>query len=77
LIQPELGHAAFVIDQHRHLVGHGALDVLNADVIAEDGARIAVGFFDWRAGEADVNINQEELRLLRKFVSSLAAAGVR
>jgi hypothetical protein len=42
-----------VIDRHRRLVGHGALDVVDADVIAEDHARIAVRLLDRCAGEAD------------------------
>ncbi len=35
-VQPQLGNAALVIDRHRRLVGHGALDVVDAVVIAED-----------------------------------------
>jgi len=31
----------------------GPLDVVDADVVAEDGARVRVGLFDWRPGEAD------------------------
>lgn len=35
------------------LVGDGALNVVDADVIAEDRPRVRVGLFDGRAGEAD------------------------
>lgn len=52
-VQPQLGDAALVIDCHRRLVGHGALDVVDADVIAEDRARIGVRLLDRCAGEAD------------------------
>src|SRR5450432_1438119 len=31
LVQSQLGDAALVIDRHRRLVGHGALDVVDAD----------------------------------------------
>jgi hypothetical protein len=53
LVQPKLGDAALVIDRHRRLVSHGALDVVDADVIAEDPARIGVRLLDRCASKAD------------------------
>jgi hypothetical protein len=35
-------NAALVVDRHRGLVGDGALDVVDADVIAEDRPRVRV-----------------------------------
>ncbi len=52
-VQTELGDAALVVDRHRGLVGHGALDVVDGDVVAEHRPRVGVGLFDRRAGEAD------------------------
>ena len=63
LVQPQLGDAALAIDRHRRLVGHGALDVIDADVIAEDRARI--GLLDRCAGEADERRVGSESRRLR------------
>jgi hypothetical protein len=51
-IQAQLGDAALVIDRHRGLVGDGALDVVDADVIAKDRPRVRVRLLDGRAGEA-------------------------
>jgi hypothetical protein len=65
LVQPKLGDAALVIDRHRRLVGHGALDVVDADVIAEDRARIGVRLPDRCAGEADERRVGSESRRLR------------
>ncbi len=50
-VQAELGNAALVIDRHRGLVGDGALDVVDADVIAEDRPRVRVRLLDGRAGD--------------------------
>ncbi len=47
----ELGNAALVIDRHRGLVGDGALDVVDGNVIAEDRPRVRVRLLDGRAGE--------------------------
>jgi hypothetical protein len=65
LVQPKLGDAALVIDRHRRLVGHGALDVVDADVIAKDRARIGVRLLDRCAGEADERRVGSESRRLR------------
>ena len=52
-VQRELRQAALVVDRHRGPVFHRALDVVDADVVAEDVARVAVGLLDGRAREAD------------------------
>ena len=51
--QLQLGQAALVVDRHRGAVLDRPLDVVDADVVAEDGARAGVGRLDGRAGEAD------------------------
>jgi hypothetical protein len=38
LVQTQLGHAALVIDRHRRLVGHGPLDVVDADDYPRESA---------------------------------------
>ena len=52
-IEGQLGDAAFVVDRHGGLVGHGALDVVDGDVVAEHRPGVGVGLLDRRAGEAD------------------------
>ena len=69
-VQAQLGDAALVVDRHRGLVGDGALDVVDADVIAEDRPRVRVGLLDGRAGEADE-------RRIRQRVAQVAGRGRR
>ncbi len=52
-VEGQLGDAALVVDRHRGLVGDGPLDVVDADVVAEDRPRVRVLVVDGRAGEAD------------------------
>ena len=52
-VEGELGEAALVVDGHCGPVLHRAPDVVDADVVAEDGAGVGVLQFDGRAGEAD------------------------
>jgi hypothetical protein len=52
-VQAELGDAALIVDRNSRFVGDRSLDVVDADVIAEDGARICIRLFDWCAGEAN------------------------
>ena len=49
----ELGEPALVVDRDGGPVDDRALDVVDADVVAEDGARARVGLLDRRPGEAD------------------------
>ena len=51
---PSVRHSAFVIRHFpiRGLVGDGALDVVDGNVIAEDGPRVRVRLLDGRAGQA-------------------------
>ena len=41
-VEGELGESVLVVDGHRGAVEHGPLDVVDADVVAEDGARVRV-----------------------------------
>ena len=49
----QLRQPALVVDRHGGAVYHGALDVIDADVIAEYGARVGIGLLDGRTREAD------------------------
>ena len=53
LDQLQLGQTALVEDGHGGLVLDGALDVVDADIVAEDGARVGVLMLDRCSGEAD------------------------
>ena len=53
LVQGELGQTALVVDRHGRPVLDSALYVVDADVVAEDGAGVGVGEFDGRPCEAD------------------------
>ena len=53
LVDPQLGQAALVVDGHGGPVGHGGLDVVDADVVAEHGPGVGVLQLDGGAGEAD------------------------
>jgi hypothetical protein len=57
-IQGELGDAAFVIDWLRRLIRHGALNIVDGNIIAEHRPRIGISFLDGCAGKA----NERRLR---------------
>ena len=62
-------HSKFVIRHFplRGRVGDGALDVVDADVIAEDRPRVRVRLLDGRAGEADEpRVPQRIVRVARR-----------
>ena len=52
-VQPQLGQPSLVVDRNGSPVLHGLLDVVDADVVAEDGAGVGVFLFDGCAGEPD------------------------
>src|SRR5690606_31442713 len=68
-VQAELGDTALVVDRHRGLVGDGALDVVDGDVVAEHRPRVRVRLLDGRAGEADV-------RGIRQGIAQVAGEAV-
>ena len=77
-VKLELGEAAFVVDRHRGAVLHGALDVVDADVVAEDRARVGVGELDRRAGEADERgVRQGVAHVPGEAVDEVVLAAVR
>ena len=53
LVEGQFGEAALVVDRHRRVVVDRAPDVVDADVVAEDGPGIGVLELDGCAGEAD------------------------
>ena len=77
-LQLQLGEAAFVVDGHGRLVLDGALDVVDADVIAEDRPRVGVGLLDRRAGEADEGgVRQRVAHVPGEAVDEIVLAAVR
>ena len=76
--QLDLGEPALVVDGHRGAVLDGALDVVDADVVAEDGARVLVGELDRRAGEADERgVRQRVAHVPGEAVDEVVLAAVR
>ena len=53
LAQFDSRQAAFVIDAHRRAVLNGARDIVDVDIIAENGGGIFIMAFDGGAGETD------------------------
>ena len=77
-LQLQLGQPALVVDRHRGAVDDGALDVVDADVVAEHGARVGVGLLDRRAGEADERgVGQRVAHVPREAVDEVVLAAVR
>jgi len=78
LLQLELGEPALVVDRDRGLVLDSALDVVDADVVAEDRARVGVGLLDRRAREADERgVRQRVAHVAREAVDEVVLAAVR
>jgi hypothetical protein len=74
----QLGQPALVVDGHRGAVLHRALDVVDADVVAEDRAGVGVGQLDGRAGEADERgVGQRVAHVAREAVDEVVLAAVR
>ena len=77
-LQLQFGQAAFVVNRHRRLVLNRALDVVNADVIAEHRPRVGIGLFNGRAGEADERgVRQRIAHVPGKAVNEIVLAAVR
>ena len=77
-IQLQLRQAALVVDRHGGVILHGPLDVVDADVVAEDRARVLVGQLDGRAGEADERgIGQRVAHVAGEAVDEIVLAAVR
>src|SRR5688572_1851208 len=51
LIEFELGDSAFIVDRDGRLISHGLLNVIYADVLAEDRASVSVVLLNWRSSE--------------------------
>ena len=77
-LQLELRQPAFVVDRHGGAIVDGALNVVDADVVAEHGARVGVGLLDRRAGEADErSVRQGVAHVPRKAIDEIVLAAVR
>ena len=69
---------ALVVDGHRRAIEHGALDVVDADVVAEHSARIGVGLLDRSPGEADErSVGQRVAHVPREAIDEVVLAAVR
>ena len=78
LVEAEPGEAALVVDGHRGAVEHRLLDVVDADVVAEDRARVRVPQLDRRAREADERgVWQRIAHVPRVAVDEVVLAAVR
>ena len=78
LVEGEFGEAVLVVDGHRGAVEHGLLDVVDADVVAEDRARVRVAQLDGRAREADERgVRQRVAHVPREAVDEVVLAAVR
>src|SRR5207248_1375127 len=53
LLQRQFGEPALVVDRNRRTVDYRALDVVDADVVAEHRSRVGVSLLDRGAGETD------------------------
>ena len=77
-VERQPGEAALVVDRHGGAVLHGALDVVDADVVAKDGAGAGVRQFDGGAGEADERgVGQGVAHVARVAVDEVILAAVR
>ena len=77
-LQLQLRQPALVVDGHRRAIDDGALDVVDADVVAEHRARVGVGLLDRRAGEADERrVRQRVAHVPREAVDEVVLAAVR
>ena len=77
IVEVQLGEAALVVDGHGGPVLDGALDVVDADVVAEDGAGVPVGQLHRGAGEADVGgVRQSVTHVAGEAVHEVVLAAV-
>ena len=77
LVQRQPGQTALVIDRHRGAVLNRALDVVDADVVAEHGARVGVLLFDGRSREADERgVGQRVAHVAGEAVDEVVLAAV-
>ncbi len=56
-----LGEATLVVNRNRRSILYGSFDVVDADVVAKDGARVGVGSLNRRPGEPDKGCARERV----------------
>ena len=77
-VEVQLRHARFVVDGHRRAVVDRLLDVVDADVVAKDGAGVLVGQLNRRAGEADEGgVGQRIVDVAGEAIHKIVLAAVR
>ena len=75
--QFDFGQAAFVVDAHRGPIFDGLGDVVDVDIVAEDGGGVDIGRFDGRAGEAEIGgIGQGVAQIFGEAVDDFLADDV-
>ncbi len=76
-LERQLGEPALVVDRHGGAVGHGALDVIDTDVVTEHGNGTGVLLLDGRAGEADEGgVGQRVAHVRGEAVNEIVLAAV-
>ena len=77
LVEFQVREAALVVDGDRGLIVDGALDVVDADVIAKNRARVGVGLLDGSAGKSDERcVGQSVAHALGEAVNEVVLAAV-
>ena len=63
----ELCETPFIVDQDRRAVGHCALNVVHADLVTENAARVCIRLPDWCSGEThELRVRQSIAHMARK-----------
>src|ERR1022692_395314 len=76
-LQLQLGQAAFIVDTDRDLVFHGALNVINVDVVAKYRRSAAIAAFDGSSRKADERcIGQRVTHVLREAINKVVLAAM-
>ena len=77
LVEFDPRQSALVVDRHGRAVLDGAADVVDVDVVAEDGGRVDVFLLDRRSGEADEgSVGQGVAQVLGEAVGDFAGLAV-
>jgi hypothetical protein len=78
LLQRQLRQAALVVDGHRRPIFDRTLDVVDADVVAENGARVGVGRLDGGLRKADERgVGQRVAHVPGEAIDEVILAAVR
>ena len=77
-IKRKLRYAAFVVDRHRGLIRHRALNIVDADVVTKHRAGIGISLLDRRTGEPNEGrIRQRIAHIAREPIDEVVLAAMR